>query len=73
MNIQSGFSKFSGFYTRVVSISIYFKYNFSFASICTIEYPRTGKSMNFTPEVEDEVIMYAVSHKLDRPLVNPSN
>ena len=29
--------------------------------------------MDFTPEVEYEVIGEAVSHKLDRPLVNPSN
>ena len=29
--------------------------------------------MDFTPEVEDEVIMDTVYHKLDIPLVNPSN
>ena len=29
--------------------------------------------MDFTPEVEDEVIRNSVSHRLDRPLVNPSN
>ena len=29
--------------------------------------------MNFTPEVEDEVILYAVSHKLDINLVNAPN
>ena len=29
--------------------------------------------MDFTPEVEYEVIREAVSHKLDRPLVYPSN
>ena len=29
--------------------------------------------MDFTPEVEDEVIMEAVSHKLDIPIVNLSN
>ena len=29
--------------------------------------------MNFNPEVEDEVIMDAASHKLDIPLVNLSN
>ena len=29
--------------------------------------------MYFTPEVEDEVIRDAFSHKLDRPLVNPPN
>ena len=29
--------------------------------------------MDFTPEDEDEVIREAVSQKLDRPLVNPSN
>ena len=29
--------------------------------------------MDFTPEVKDEVIRDEVSHKLYRPLVNPSN
>ena len=29
--------------------------------------------MDFTPEAEDEVIREAVSHKLDRPIVYPSN
>ena len=29
--------------------------------------------MDFTQEVEDEVISEAVSHKLDRNLINPSN
>ena len=29
--------------------------------------------MGFTPEAESEVIRELVSHKLDRPLVNPSN
>ena len=28
--------------------------------------------MYFTPEGDDEVIMEEISHKLDRPLVNPS-
>ena len=35
--------------------------------------PITGKVMHSTPQVEDGVIKYAVSHKLERPLVNPSN
>ena len=34
---------------------------------------RTGKPMGFISEVEDEVIREAVSHKLNRHLVNPSN
>ena len=29
--------------------------------------------MDFYPDVEDEFIRYAVSHKLDRPLVNTPN
>ena len=29
--------------------------------------------MDFTLEVEDEVIRDAVSHRLDRPLVKPPN
>ena len=33
----------------------------------------TGKPMDFTPEVEYEVIREAVSHKLDRHIINPSN
>ena len=32
-----------------------------------------GKPMDFTPGVEDEVIREAVSHKLYRNLINPSN
>ena len=40
--------------------------------ICTKKDPRTCKPMDFTPEAEDEVIREAVSHKLYRPLVNPS-
>ena len=28
--------------------------------------------MYFTPEVKDEVIRESVSHKLNRPIVNPS-
>ena len=46
---------------------------FGFASICTRQDPRTFKSLGFTPEVEDEVIRDAVLHRLDIPLVNPSN
>ena len=33
----------------------------------------TGKPMDFTPDVEYEVIREAVSHKLDRHPINPSN
>ena len=34
---------------------------------------RTGKPIYFTAWVEDEVIRYVLPHKLDRPIVNPSN
>ena len=53
------------------SISKYSSFNFALASICTRDEPKTGKPMYFTPEVEDEVIREAVSHKLDKPIVNP--
>ena len=55
------------------SISRDYTSNFSFASIYTKEEPITGNPMDFNPEAEDEVIREAVSHKLDRFLVNPSN
>ena len=55
------------------SFSIYFTFNFAFESICTREDERTGNPINFIPEAEDEVIREAISHKLDRPLVNPLN
>ena len=48
-------------------------YTFNFASIITRYEPRTGKPVDFTPEVEDEVIRDAVLHKSDRNLVNPLN
>ena len=57
----------------MVSISIYSIFNFTFVSISTSEGPITGKPMDFISEVEDEGIRDAVSQKLDRPLVNPSN
>ena len=53
------------------SISIYYTFNFIFASIFTREDTTTVKPMDFTPEAEDEVIREAVSQKLDRHLVNP--
>ena len=56
----------------MVSISGYSTFNFAFESICTKEEPITGKPVYLTPEAEDEVIREVVSHKLDRPLVNPS-
>ena len=31
------------------------------------------KANGFTPEAYDEVLREKLSHKLDRPLVNPSN
>ena len=73
LEIQAGFSKFAQFFKRVGSISIYFIFNFPFASIFTRGDPRTGRPIDFTPEVEDEFISEAVSQKLDRPLVNPPN
>ena len=51
LEIQSGFSKFSGFFKRVVSISRYSTFNFAFDSICTKDEPRTVKQMELTPEV----------------------
>ena len=53
------------------SISINSTFNFAF--ICAREETITGKPIDFTPEVKDEVIRDAVSHKLDRPLVNQSD
>ena len=38
-----------------------------------MEDPRTRKPMDFTPEVEDEIIRDSVSQILDIPLVNLSN
>ena len=55
------------------SISIDSAFNFYFGYICTREETRTYKTMDFNPEVEDEVIRAAASHKLDGLLVNPSN
>ena len=49
-----------------------FTFNFSFASICTREEPRTGKPVDFIPEAQDEVIIDAVLHKLDIHQFNPS-
>ena len=55
------------------SISIYYTFIVSFASICTREEEITGKTIYFTPEVKDEVIMESVSKKLGRHIFNPSN
>ena len=55
------------------SISRDTTFKFAFASICKKEETITGKTTDFIPEVEDKVIMEAVSHKLDRPLANPPN
>ena len=60
--IQAGFSTFSVFCKIVGYISIYSTFNFSFASICTMEEPRTGNPMNFTPYIEDEVVREGLSH-----------
>ena len=71
LEIQAGFRNLSGFFNKVGSISRDSTFNFDFASICTRDYPKIGKPMDFSPEAEDEVIREAASHKLDRPLVNP--
>ena len=55
----------------VGSISRYSTFNFDFYSIFTREDPRTGKTIYFTPEVEDKVIRESFSYKLYRSLVNP--
>ena len=55
------------------SISIDPTFNYNFFSLWIREDLRTGKQIYFTPEVEDEVIRDAVSHKLYIPLVNSSN
>ena len=72
LDIQAGFSKFSEFWNRVGSISRDSTFKFPLSSIWIMEKPRTDKIMDFTPEVEDEVIRDALLHKLDKPLVNPS-
>ena len=66
--MQAGFSKFSGLFNRVGSISRVSTFNF----VCTKEEPITDKPMDFTPEDEDKVIREVVSYKLDRHIVNPS-
>ena len=58
---------------RVVSISGYSTFNFSFISIYTRENSIPGNPIDFTPEVENEGIEDAVSHILYRPLFNTSN
>ena len=73
LNIQYGFRKFAGFCKIVGSISIDSLFKFYFASICTREEQRTVRPMGFTPEAEDEVIRETVPHKLDTPLLNPTN
>ena len=73
LDIQAVFRNVAWFCKRVGSISRDYIFNFSFVSLCTREDPRTDKPMDFTPEVEIEVIREAVSQKLDRPLVHPSN
>ena len=71
LEIKAGYSKFSGFFKSVGSISIDSTFNFEFASICTRENPISGKPMDFTPEVEYGFNRDELSHTLDRPLVNP--
>ena len=55
------------------SISRDFTFNFSFASIHTRDDPITCRPINFTPDIEYEVIMEALSNKSDKPLFNISN
>ena len=73
LDIKAGFIMLEGFCSRVGSISIDSTFNIAFDSICTMEDPRIGKRMDFTPESEYEVIRELFSQKLYRPLVNPSN
>ena len=70
---QAVFRKFSGFCKRLESISRDFKFKILLLLICEREEPRTGNPMDFTPEEEDKVTREAVSHKLEKPLVNISN
>ena len=51
LETQAFFSKFFGFYKSVISIIKDSAINFTFASIGTKYKLRTGKPMNFTPEV----------------------
>ena len=51
LDIQNGFSKFYGFFKRVVAVSRYYTFNFAFVSIITREDTRTDKPMGYTPEV----------------------
>ena len=71
LEIQAGFSKFAGFWKIVGSMAIDNMFYFTFFSIWTREETIIGKAIDFTPEVEDEVIRGAVSHKLDTLLVKP--
>ena len=68
--IQAGFSNVAGFCNRVGSISIYSTFNFDFASICTMEDPRTVKTKYFNPLDEGEIIREALSNQLYIPLFN---
>ena len=61
------------FFNRVGSISRDPTFNFSFVAICTRKEPITGYPTDFNTDVDDEVIMEEVSHRLDITIVNPSN
>ena len=47
--VKSGFGKFDGFYKRVVSISIYYSFNFDLTSITKQKMIIIGKPMDLTP------------------------
>ena len=70
---QYGFRNNEGFFSREVSISRHSIFNFAFICITTKKEPIKVKIMEFTTEVEDVVVMEAVSYTLERTLVTPSN
>ena len=73
LDIQAGFSKFVGFCNRVGYISRYSIFNFSIEYICKMKDTIAGNPMDSTPESEYKFIREAVSKKLDRHILNPSN
>ena len=70
IEIKSGFSKFYTICNRVGSILKDSMFNFAFTYTRTQEKAIIGNSMYFTPDIESEVIVYAISLMLDIPLVN---
>ena len=62
LSIQFVFIKISKFFRIVISTSKYSIFNFMFSSIRIQEGTRTGQPMDFTPEVEIEVIRVYLYH-----------